>query len=239
MCRKHLIMIFAVLIMVPLMGCGLENVMPGKDIPPLEGYTTVLLAPFDMSTTGTYEVELPINDLPVMVSYGTGNKLEVRHKDRKWIYDKSNDMSPVRSKMKELNLSASDVYQDPAAAAKLAEAFGADIVVVGEMKAPEFTVEESGKMKYAMDEMTPTGTARYYTVHQKAIFPANLKMVEAESGLQIWDGIVTGYTKYETDYRTGSPKRLVRESKMLSDVRKDLVVKIADRIYPAKAKAKE
>jgi hypothetical protein len=238
MCRKYLILIFAVLIIIPLMGCGLENVMPSKEIPPLEGYTTILIVPFEVTTTGSYAEELPINNLPIMVSYGIGNKLEVRHSDRKWIYDKSSGVSPVRDKMKELNISSSAVYQDPATAAKLAKAFQADLVIVGEMKAPEFTEEESGKMKYAMDEMTPTGTARYYTVHQKAILPANLKMIEVESAQQIWDGIVTGYIKYETDYRTGSPKKTVRESKMFSDVRKDLVNKISDKIFPEKPEAK-
>ena len=237
MCRKHLILIFAVLIIIPLMGCGLENVMPSKALPPLEGYTTILIVPFEVTTTGSYGEELPISNLPIMVSYGIGNKLEVRHADRKWIYDKSNDVSPVKDKMKELNISSSAVYQDPATAAKLAKAFQADLVIVGEMKAPEFTEEESGKMKYAMDEMTPTGTARYYTVHQKAILPASLKMIEVKSGQQIWDGIVTGYMKYDTDYRTGSPKKVVREGKMFSDVRKDLVDKISDKIFPEKPKA--
>jgi hypothetical protein len=239
MCRKHFILIFAVLIMIPLFGCGLENVMPSKELPPLDGYSTVLLASFSIGEPGNYDTELPIAGLPIMVSYGVGNKLEVRHTDRSWIYDKSQDMSPVSKKVKELNLSISDLYQDPAAAVKLAKAFQADIAIVGHMEAPKFTIEETGKMKYVMEEMTPTGTARYYTVYQKAILPANVKIIEVESGQQIWDGIITGYTKYETDYRTGSPRKLVRETKMLADVRKDLVVKISDKIYPAKAKAAE
>jgi len=237
MCRKHLILIFAVLIIVPLIGCGLENVRPSKELPPLEGYSTVLLAPFEMLDSSVkYAQDLPVEDLPVMISYGIGNKLEVRFEDKKWVYDKSNDISPVSKKLKEMNLSASDLYQDPAAAVKLAEAFQADLVIVGQIKKPEFTVEESGKMKYAMDEMTPTGTARYYTVHQKAILVSDLKLIEAASGQQIWDGRVTGYKKYETDYRTGSPKKLQRESLMLSDVRKDLVNKVVEKIYPAKKK---
>jgi hypothetical protein len=230
MCRKHLALIFAVLLMIPLIGCGIKNVLPSKEVPPLEGYSTVVLVPFDVKNpSGQHE------KLPTMLSYSIGTKLEVRHQDNNWLFDKSQEITPVSNKMKELNITPADVYQDPQAAAKLAEAFQADLVITGQMEEPRFTKEASGKIEYDMSESTVTGAARYYSVHQTAILKVDARVTDAGASQMIWDGRIIGYKKYKTRYRTGNPELSQSEESMLADVRKDFVSKFAEKLYPAKA----
>ena len=230
MCRKHLALIFAVLLMIPLIGCGIKNILPSKEVPPLEGYSTVVLVPFDVkSPSRQYE------KLPTMMSYSIGTKLSVRYQDIKWFFDQSQEVTPVSDKMKELNIMPADVYQDPQAAAKLAEALQADLVIIGQMEEPKFTREASGKIEYEMSEATRTGAARYYAVYQTAILKTYTKIIDAKAGQMIWDGIIIGYKKYKTRYRTGNPELSQSEETMLADVRKDFVDKFAEKLYPVKA----
>jgi hypothetical protein len=229
MCRKYVILILAILPMIVLAGCGFKNVLPSKEVPPLEGYSTIVLVPFDIKNPSEQYAKLP-----ALLSYGIGTKLSVRYQDRNWVYDQSQEIAPVSNKLKELNLSPADIYLDPQAAAKLAESLQADLVIAGLMEEPKFTKEESGKMEYEMSEMTPTGTARYYAIFQTAILKADLKLVtKAPEG--IWDGRIIGYKKYKTRYRTGAPQKSQREETMLSDVRKDFVEKFVEKLYPARA----
>ena len=78
------------------MGCGIKNVFFSKGVPPLEGYSTVVLVPFDFEKPSEeYE------KLPTMVSYGIGTKLSVRYQEKNWSYDQSQEMTPVSDKLKE------------------------------------------------------------------------------------------------------------------------------------------
>jgi hypothetical protein len=229
MCRKYLTLILAIFLMIPLVGCGIKNLLPSKEVPPLEGYSTVVLVPFDVKKpSGQYE------DLPIMLSYSIGTSLSVRYQDRNWIYDQSREITPVSDKLKELNLSAGDIYRDPQAAAKLAESLQADLVIAGQAEDPEFTREDSGKIEEDKSKLTVTGAARYYAVYQTAILRADVKLI-TKAPQEIWDGRIYGYTKYKTRYRTGNPKKFQREETMLSDVRKDFVAKFVDKLYPVEA----
>lgn len=227
--RKHLILAFTVLLVFALMGCGVKQLLPGKKMPSLDGYSTVVILPFDFAKPSEGYPELPVR-----ISYAMGTKLKARHEDKVWIYDQSLEVEPVSDKLAELGISAQDIFRDPSAAAKLAEAFQADLVIAGQLDEPDFTIDESGKVKYAMNEMTPTGSARYYTIHQTATLPAKIKVIDAKANHTIWDGLVIGYKKYATDYRTGSPKKSQREEKMLADTRRDLVEKSVQKLFPSK-----
>jgi hypothetical protein len=228
--KKHLTLIFSILLMISLVGCGIKNVLPSKQVPPLEGYSTVVLVPFDVKKpTGQYE------ELPTMLSYGIGTISSVRYQDINFIHDQSREITPVSDKMKELNISPGDVYQDPQAAAKLAEAFQADLIIFGQMEEPKFTREESGKIEEDKTKVTVTGSARFYAIYQTAILKADLGMMDVKANKLIWDGRIIGYQKYKTMYRTGNPQKSQREEKMLADVRKDFVQKVVDKLYPEKA----
>lgn len=227
MCRKHLILIFAAFLTIALVGCGVKQLLPSKKVPPMEGYTTVLILPFSPGkASADYE------NLPTLISYAIGTKLKVRHADRTWIYDQSKEVNPVSDKLKELNISAKDVFEDPLTATNLFEAFQVDLIIAGQLSTPKFTREDSGKIKYVMDKMTPSGAARYYTVHQTATLPSTIKVIAAKGNEVIWDGMIIGYKKYDTDYLTGSSKKFQREDVMLADVRKSLVSGLVDKLYP-------
>lgn len=228
--KKHLTLIFSILFIIPLVGCGIKNVLPSKPVPPLEGYSTVVLVPFDVKKpSGQYA------ELPTMLSYGIGTKSNVRHQDINLIYDQSREITPVRDKMKELNISSGDIYQDPQAAAKLAESFQADLIIFGQMEEPKFTKEESGKIEEDKTVATVTGSARFYAIYQTAILKADLGVMDVKANQVIWDGRIIGYQKYKTRYRTGNPQKFQRDETMMADVRKDFVAKVVDKLYPAKA----
>ena len=234
MWRKRLAVIFATVLLIALVGCGYKNLFTGKDVPPLEGYSTVILTPLDIKKpSGQYE------GLPTMLSYSIGTKLSVRLQDNNWLFDQSEKITPVSDKLKELNLSLDGLYQDPQAAAKLAESLQGDLVITGKMEEPRFDKEESGKIVEDRSEMTQTGTARYYMVLQTAILKADLRIVDVKSTQTIWEGRIVGYKKYETLYRTGAPKKSQREETMLADVRRDFVQKFVDTLYPVRVASGE
>jgi hypothetical protein len=227
MFRKHLVSILVILLIIPLMGCGIKNAFFKKKVPPLEEYATVVFAPFDLVKPSVQYAELP-----TMISYGIGTKLGVRYEDKTWIFDQSQEVTPVSDKLKELNISARDTYEDIQAALKLANAFQADLVVVGEMEDPKFTKEESGKIEEDKSKVSVTGAARYYSIHQDALLPINTMIIDVKSGNVIWDGRIVGFKRYKTRYRTGNPPKSEREETMLADVRRELVTQVANTMYP-------
>lgn len=229
MCKKYLILTFAALLVIALAGCGIKQLLPGKDVPSLDSYSTVALLPFDF---GKPSEDYPT--LPTLISYAIGTKLQVRRKDSNLLYDQSQEINHVSEKLAELNISAKDIFEDPLTASKVAEALQADLIIAGQLDEPKFTREDSGKIKYVMDEMTPSGSARYYTIYQTATLPASVKVINPKDNTILWNGKVIGYKKYETDYRTGSPKKFERDEAMLADVRRDFVAKFVDKLYPAK-----
>ncbi|MFC1713601.1 hypothetical protein ACFL6S_08035 [Candidatus Poribacteria bacterium] len=227
MCRKHLILAFTVLLAITLAGCGFKQLMPSKKVPPLEGYSTIVLLPFDFDKpVAEYET------VPTQVSYSIGTKLTVRHQDKIWSYDQSQEVKPVSEKLTELNMSPKDIFEDPLTATKVAEVFQADLIIVGKLDDPKFTREDSGKVKYDMQNTSAIGADRFYTIHQTAILPSKIKVIDAKANQVIWDGTVIGYRKYETDYRTGSPKKFMSDETMMADIRKDLVAKVVEKLYP-------
>ncbi len=225
--RKHLILTFTVLLAIILAGCGFKQLLPSKKVPPLEGYSTIVLLPFDFDKPSA-----DYKTVPTQVSYSIGTKLTVRHQDKSWSYDQSQEIKPVSKKLAELNLSPKGVFEDPLTAAKVAEAFQADLIIVGKLDNPEFTREDSGQIKYDMSQTSAVGADRFYTIYQTAILPSRIKVIDVKANQVIWDGSVIGYRKYETDYRTGSPKKFKSEETMLADIRKDLVAAVVEKLYP-------
>lgn len=231
MSRKYLALILVILLMIPLLGCGIKNAFFKQKVPPLEDYSTVIFAPFDFA-----KPSVQYSDLPTMIAYGIGTRLGVRYQDKTWICDQSEEITPVSDRLKELNLSARDTYMDPQAAIKLGEAFQADLIVVGEMEKPKFTKEESGKIEEDKSQVSSTGAARYYAIYQTALLPVNAKIIDVKAGKMIWEGRIVAFKKYKTRYRTGNPPNFQREETMLADVRRELVAQVADRLYPVEQK---
>ena len=230
MYRRLLILIFTALLVVALIGCGVKQLLPGKEVPPLEGYSTVVILPFDFKKVPD---KAEYVNLPTLISYAAGTKLKARYENVNWIYDQSQAMKPVSKKLEELNLSGKGIFEDPLTAIKLAEAFQADLVIAGRLDEPRFTKEESGKIIEVKSEAsTSKGGSRYYAIHQTSILSSKVKVIELKSDTVIWDSKIVGYVKYETRYRTGSPQKSQRDETMLADVRRDLVEKFVNTLYP-------
>lgn len=224
MCRKGLILVFAVMLLIAVLACGIGNILPSKEMPSLEGYPRVVLVFFNIKSSEECK------GLPTMVSYSVGTKLSIRCKDKNWFFDQSERVKPVSDRLEELGICACDIYRDFQMAARLAEALQADLIIVGQIEEPRFTKEESGKIEYDMSEVSAAGTRRYYAIYQTAILKANFEVIDAKAEQIIWDGRIIGYKKYKTRYRTGNPPVWQREETMLADVRKDLVEEFISKV---------
>jgi len=226
MTKRYLVLVLMIAFAVSIAGCGAKNLV-SKPVPPLDGYSSVLIAPYDIKKpTGKY------NELPTMLAYGAGTKLSIRLKDKTWKYDQSREIKPVTDKMKELGLSQNEIYMKPESAVKLAKAFDANLIVVGQLKEPSYTIERSGKIEYEMAESTPSGAARYYAVYQSATLRINIKIIDVNSGDVIWNNDILGFKKYKTRYRTGENEKSMREDTMYADIRKDFIESFVNKLYP-------
>lgn len=236
MLKRCFVVIFVTILAVSFMGCGFKNALGGKPVPPLDGYSTVLIAPFETKKpTGKFE------DLSTMLTYGASTKLSIDVKDKKFICDQSRDMKPVTTKMNEIGVSENGLFMNADAAIKLAKAFDADLVVVGTLIEPHYTIERSGRITEDKSKVSNTGALRYYTVYQKAIVRTNLKIIDVKTSKIIWTGTVIGYKTYETKYLTGENEKVQRDETMYADIRKDWAENFTAKLYPAQTfiKAKE
>ena len=233
MLKKVLVVVFVAALAVLIIGCGVKNVVGGKPVPPLEGYSKIVIAPIDIKKpSGKYD------DLPTMISYGAGNKLSIKFKDKNWYYDQSRDVKPVTDKVNELGLNKKDLFIKPEMAIKLAKAFDAHLVVVGNISEPSFTTERSGKIEYDMQDSGPTGAARYYNVNQTAIIRSKLKVIEVNSGKIIWAGDLKSFRQYKTRYRTNETEKSQREETMVADIRKGYADNFVVKLYPERIPGK-
>jgi hypothetical protein len=228
MLKRYLAVIFVVAFAISFIGCGVKNFISTKPVPTLDGYSKVLIAPFDIKKpTGKYD------DLPTMLSYGAGTRLGIKIPNKTWIYDQSRDANPVATKINELGLAPKKLYENPESAVTLAKAFDSDLIVVGSFKEPSFTIERSGKVDYDMSDTSVLGAARYYTVHQTAKLRVNVKIIEVSSGKMLWQGDILGYKNYATKYKTQESEKIVRDETMYADIRKEFVENFIVKLYPS------
>jgi hypothetical protein len=233
MLKKVLVVVFVAALAISIIGCGVQNAVGGKPVPPLEGYSKIVIAPIDVKKqSGKYD------DLPTMISYGAGNKLSIKFKEKNWYYDQTRDVKPVTDKMNELGLNKKDLFIKPEIAIKLAKAFDADLIVVGNIEEPSFTIERSGKIEYDMKESGPTGAARYYNVNQTAIIRSKLKIIEVSSGKIIWNGDLKSFKRYTTRYKTDQTEKLQRDETMVADIRKEYSDNFVAKLYPERIPGK-
>jgi hypothetical protein len=226
MLKRCLAVIFVATLAISLVGCGIMSVFGGKPVPPLSGYSKVVIAPFEIKKpTGQY------TELPTMMTYGAGTKLGIKFKDKSWDFDQSRDMKPITSKMKELGISQNGLFQNTEAAVKIGKAYGADIVILGMATEPKYSIERSGKITEDKSKATRTGS-RFYTVYQKALLRVSIKIVEVNSSKVIWSGDILGYKTYETLYHTGESEKTQREETMFADIRREWVDNFVAKLYP-------
>jgi hypothetical protein len=230
MLKKTLFLLVLIAFTATLLGCGIQNVTGGKSVPPLEGYSKIVIAPFAFSkSSGQYE------DLPMLISYGIGTKLSLKFPDKKFFFDQTNDVKPVTDKINELGLNKRAVAENQEAASKLAKAFDADLIIVGFFDEPRFTTEYSSKIEEDKSKVSNIGALRYYSVIQTATLKSKVKVIDVTGSKELWNGVIYGYRRYITKYLTGESPKMQREDSMLADIRKDYVDNIVAKLYPERA----
>jgi len=227
MLKRYLAVVFIIAFAISLAGCGAKQLIGTKSVPPLGEYSNVTIAPFDIKKpSGNYD------ELPTMLAYGAGTKLSIKFSDKTWNYNQSGEVKPVSDKMQELGLTPEQLYENVESAVKLGKALGSDLIIAGLLTEPRYDIQRSGKVEYDMSEQSATGAARYYAVHQNALFRVKLKIIEVKSGKILWNEDVLGYRKYKTRYRTGGSEKVQREETMYADIRRDFVNNFLVKLYP-------
>jgi hypothetical protein len=228
MFRKDLSIFFAILVfLMSVSGCGIRNLFPSKEVPSLEDYSKIVVVFFNEEPSETYE------DLPTLISYTVGTRMSIKCEDKEWCFDQTHDNCPVSKKLDDLGIKPCDICQNHNLATKLADATGADLVIVGRLNKPRYTEDRSGKVEYDMSKVSVTGADRYYAIYQTAMLKANFDIIDPKTGQSVWCDKIIGYKKYKTRYKTGNPPVWQPEKTMFADVRMDLVQKVIDKLYPA------
>ena len=194
-----------------------------------ESYQKLAIAPFS--------TEKQSADMELRFPLDLGTRLSLVKKDKEWIYDQSNTLMPIGSQLKAQGLTPKDIFLDPALAAKVGKAAGADLIVVGHISNPKLEAEKDDEPIYDMSNQAGiSGTTRFVLVYEWATIKMQVKAIDTNTGEVIWDnGGFTGYTKYIREFQTQDPaadtSRISKEQ-MLADLRKHMISQIGHQIAP-------
>ncbi len=221
--RLLLTILLSLLIVVGCVGGGGKLTTP----PPLEGSTRIVIAPFFADPkAGNLGKWVPIN---------LGTSLSLAIKQAEWIYDQSDAVNPVAAKLNELGLTMADIFEDAALAAKVGKALNADLIVVGQLKAPKIQRKDYDQpVKRQGKQAGISGSATYIRVRQSATIQAPLKVIDVKSGQVIFDASITDYIKYWFAFQTQQKGQVTfkSETEILADLGKHLTGRIAHALYP-------
>ena len=204
----------------------------GSSVPPinLSNYTKIAIAPFETEKESAYMADA----LP----YDMGIQLDLKFKKEgkiEWIYYQSEAIQPVRDELTELKLSPAEIYRDPALAAKVGEALGADLILVGYLSNPRIEKKEDNTPYYDMSMSgQSTSSTKYTLLIQSATITTGLKAVDVKTGSVVWnvEGL-KGYIKYIKSFRSGVPSHdEVPEDVIKADMRKHVAARLLHTLYP-------
>ncbi len=219
-------LLVVVLCVAGLWGCG-------KSVPPLNlsSYTKIAIAPF--------ATEEKAAEFSKSLPYDTGTQLNLKFKKDnriEWIFDSSEERQPVKDKLNELQLSEKQIDVDPALAAKVGSAVGADLIIVGDVSNPRLKEEFDDTNYYDMSQQAGiSGTTKYTLLRQSATITINLKAVDATGNVAWSAENLKGYIKYIIPFQATIPKgakKAVEEEIVRADLRKHLAKRILHVIYP-------
>ena len=215
------------LLSVALMsGCGGE-VLPLD----LSNYQRIAIAPFSTEKeSAEMERRFPLD---------LSTQLTLVEKEKEWIYDQSDTLSPIGGQLTAQNLTPKDIFLDSALAAKVGKAANADIIIVGHIKNPKMDEKYDSSPLYDMSAQAGiSGTTRFVLVYQWATLNMQVKAIDTKSGSVIWDnGGFTGYTKYIREFNTQDPARhnsRIEPEQLKADIRKHMLSQIGHQLVPDK-----
>jgi hypothetical protein len=195
----------------------------------ISNYQRIAVAPFS--------TEKEAAEMAMRFPYDLATRLSLVKKEKEWIFDQSDELSPVGTALKAQGLSPKDIFLDPALAAKVGQAVNADLIVVGHIYNPKIEEEKDNEPVFDMSNQAGiSGTTRFVLVYQWATLRMHVKAIDAKTGNMVWDnGGFTGYTKYIREFQTQDPAKdysRISEEQMRADIRKHMLNQIGHQIAP-------
>lgn len=219
--------LFVPLLCIAMVGCGggEPNITTP---PPIPDAKSVAVTPF-------FAESAEINDLGRRMTVNLATRLELIFKEAEWVYDLSSKVKPVDDKLGELGLTLNQIYMDPALAAKLGQALGTDMVIMGMVEEPKLTRQDYDQhlMKQGRQGGI-SGTSTYIRTRLTAIGRIRVKVVDSSSGELIFSNRIRSYLKYWYAYQTQASEQQTFKSDVdrLADLGKYLPIRIAYVLHP-------
>ena len=209
----------------------------GGPVEPLDisNFQRIAIAPFSTEEdSAEMERRFPLD---------LSTQLSLVKKDKEWIYDQSDTLSPIGSELTTQNLTPEDIFLDPALAAKVGKAANADIIIVGHIRDPKLEEKYDSNPLYDMSAQAGiSGTTKFVLVYQWATLKMQVKAIDTKSGSIIWDnGGFTGYTRYIREFNTQDPARhtsRIAPDQLKADIRKHMLSQIGHQLAPDKINAR-
>lgn len=222
--------LFIPLLCLAVVGCGGENITTP---PPISDAKRIAITPFFAETED-------INKLGSRISVNLAVRLEIIFKEAEWVYDLSSKIKPIDDKLGELGLTLNQIYTDPALAAKLGQAIGADMVIIGMVEEPKLTRQDYDRhlMKQGRQGGI-SGTSTYIRTRLTAIGRIRVKVIDSSSAELIFSNRIRSYLKYWYAYQTQQSEQQIfkSDSERLADLGKYLPLRIAYVLHPTGLKA--
>ena len=220
------------LLCISIVGCfNVDGEVNIDTPPPLDEVKRVAVTRFYAEADAAEEV----NKLGGRISVNLADRLSLIFKDAEWVYDISNKVKPVNDEMAKLGLTLGQVYADPALAAKLGQALGADLIIVGMVENPSLTRRDYDQhlMKQGRQGGI-SGTSTYIRTRLTAIGRTRVKVVNTSSGEIIFNNRIRSYLKYWYAYQTQQSEQQIYKSDVdrLADLGKYLPLRIAYVLHP-------
>jgi len=216
-------------------GCGGGTELPPPDV---TTYQTIAIAP----------LLTPNAHLGMLTARDLGNQIEIALKrvneDVSVVFDESGDLQPITDALTDLNLTLDAVYADTKLASKVAEALGADILVVARATKANLRTKADDRPVYDMSQQAGiSGTTKYTILWQWASSKVAVKVVSA-AGDVVWQsgttppdepGETSAYLRYARAYQSQVPEKPAVESKViLTHMRNHTWRLMAHMLYPAR-----
>ena len=173
--------------------------------PPIVEAKRVVVAPFlpEVAEAGALSKNLSIN---------LANHLKLLYeKEMEWIHDESNKVRPVSAKLEELGLTLSDIYEDAALAAKVGQAFEADMIILGGVSKAKLDKKDFDErlIRHGRQSTAARGGTFYLRSRQTALGKVRIKVIEAASGELLYSNPIRKYLKYWFAYQTQQSGQII------------------------------
>ena len=225
--------LFIPLLCVAMAGCfGGDGEVNIDTPPPISEAKRVAIVPFFAETGATEDVD----KLAGRMSVNLATRLELIFKEAEWVYDLSDKVKPIADKLAELDLTPEQVYADPALAAKLGQALGTDMVIIGRVEKPKLTDQDYNQLLMKQGRQGGiSGTSTYIRTRLTAIGRIRVKVVNSDSGEIIFNNRIRSYLKYWYAYQTQQSEQQIFKSDIdrLADLGQYLPIRIAYILYPS------